>query len=331
MSGARRGVMMAALVIAAPAIMLGVALAGAAVESASPATASVTACAAPTAGGKDQAASLSSVQVGNAQVIYDVSVSLGLPSQAAVIAIATAMQESTLINLPYGTADSLGLFQQRPSQGWGSPAQIMQPVYASTEFYDALVRVPGWQSLPLTVAAQDVQHSAYPEAYAQWRPLAETLVAEFSGAAADCADDNGRGVPASGTTHLPTGFTLPAGTPTPVVTAIAYAVAQLGKPYIWGGTGPHGFDCSGLVYSSYRHHGVKLPRTTGEMLGNWHLKRISKRQARRGDLAFFGTGHVELYDHGNWTFGAARPGTRIGYHRMNAYWHPTMYFRVRRS
>ena len=110
-----------------------------------------------------------------------------------------------------------------------------------------------------------------------------------------------------------------------------WALHQKGKPYIWGGTGPHGFDCSGLVYSSYRHHGVKLPRTTEEMLGNWHLKRISKRQARRGDLAFFGSGHVELYDHGNWTFGAARPGTRIGYHRMNAYWHPTMYFRVRRG
>ncbi|MGH3166930.1 MAG: C40 family peptidase [Trebonia sp.] len=302
MSGARRGVMMAALVIAAPAIMLGVALAGAAVESASPATASVTACAAPTAGGKDQAASLSSVQVGNAQVIYDVSVSLGLPSQAAVIAIATAMQESTLINLPYGTADSLGLFQQRPSQGWGSPAQIMQPVYASTEFYDALVRVPGWQSLPLTVAAQDVQHSAYPEAYAQWRPLAETLVAEFSGAAADCADDNGRGVPASGTTHLPTGFTLPAGTPTPVVTAIAYAVAQLGKPYIWGGTGPAGYDCSGLVMMAYRAAGISLPRTTFQQV-DAGTPVYSLSQLESGDLLFTpgsdGTaedpGHVGMY------------------------------------
>jgi cell wall-associated NlpC family hydrolase len=110
-----------------------------------------------------------------------------------------------------------------------------------------------------------------------------------------------------------------------------WALHQKGKPYIWGGTGPHGFDCSGLVYASYRHHGVKLPRTTTEMLGNWHLKRISKRQARRGDLAFFGSGHVELYDRGNWTFGAAHPGTRIGYHRMNAYWHPTMYFRIRRA
>jgi cell wall-associated NlpC family hydrolase len=107
-----------------------------------------------------------------------------------------------------------------------------------------------------------------------------------------------------------------------------WALRQKGKPYIWGGTGPHGFDCSGLVYAAYRHHDVKLPRTTYEMLGNWRLVRIRKSQARQGDLAFFGTGHVELFDHGRWTFGAAHPGTRIGYHRMNAYWHPTMYFRV---
>ena len=108
-----------------------------------------------------------------------------------------------------------------------------------------------------------------------------------------------------------------------------WALHQKGKPYIWGGTGPHGFDCSGLVYAAYRHHDVKLPRTTYEMLGNWRLVRIRKSQARQGDLAFFGTGHVELFDHGRWTFGAERPGTKIGYHRMNAYWHPTMYFRIR--
>jgi cell wall-associated NlpC family hydrolase len=109
-----------------------------------------------------------------------------------------------------------------------------------------------------------------------------------------------------------------------------WALRQRGKPYIWGGTGPGGFDCSGLVYASYRSHGVHLPRTTYQMLANWRLVRISKSQARRGDLAFFGTGHVELYDRGNWTYGAAHTGTRIGFHRMNQWWHPTMYFRIRR-
>jgi peptidoglycan DL-endopeptidase CwlO len=108
-----------------------------------------------------------------------------------------------------------------------------------------------------------------------------------------------------------------------------WALAQRHKPYIWGGTGPYGFDCSGLVYAAYRADGVTLPRTTYEMLGSWRLVRIPKSEARRGDLAFFGTGHVELYDWGPWTYGAAHPGSRIGFHRMNAYWHPTMYFRIR--
>jgi len=108
-----------------------------------------------------------------------------------------------------------------------------------------------------------------------------------------------------------------------------YALAQRGKPYIWGGTGPYGYDCSGLVYAAYRAAGVLLPRTTYEMLGSWRLVRIPKSQARRGDLAFFGTGHVELYDGGPWTYGAQMSGTLIGFHQMNAFWHPTMYFRVR--
>jgi cell wall-associated NlpC family hydrolase len=109
-----------------------------------------------------------------------------------------------------------------------------------------------------------------------------------------------------------------------------YAFAQRRKPYIWGATGPFGFDCSGLVYSAYRAAGITLPRTTYEMLGSWRLVRIRKSQARRGDLAFFGTSHVELYVRGPWTYGAQETGTVIGFHRMNAWWHPTMYFRVRR-
>ena len=131
-----------------------------------------------------------------------------------------------------------------------------------TKFYDALVEVPGWQSLPLTVAAQAVQGSADPGAYAKWQPLADALVATFTGTADDCLTDNGTGVPESGINRLPAGFTLLAGTPQAVVTAVAYALEQLGKPYIWGGTGPAGFDCSGLVMMAYRAAGIDLPRTT---------------------------------------------------------------------
>jgi cell wall-associated NlpC family hydrolase len=108
-----------------------------------------------------------------------------------------------------------------------------------------------------------------------------------------------------------------------------WALKQRGKPYLWGGTGPYGFDCSGLVYAAYRARGIVLPRTTYGMLGSWRLIRIPKSEAKRGDLAFFGTGHVELYGWGDRTFGAADPGTSIGYHLMNSYWQPTMYFKVR--
>jgi cell wall-associated NlpC family hydrolase len=109
-----------------------------------------------------------------------------------------------------------------------------------------------------------------------------------------------------------------------------FAMHQRGKPYEWGGTGPYGFDCSGLVYAAYRSRGVILPRTTYGMLASRHLVRISKAQARPGDLAFYGSGHVELFDRANWTYGAASSGTRIGFHHMGPWWHATMYFAVRR-
>ena len=82
------------------------------------------------------------------------------------VALAAALQESNLLNLPYGDRDSLGLFQQRPSQGWGTAAQILDPAYAASAFYARLVDVPGWESLPVTQAAQLVQSSADPGAYA---------------------------------------------------------------------------------------------------------------------------------------------------------------------
>jgi hypothetical protein len=125
-------------------------------------------------------------QIANATTIYQVSQQLGLPQYAAVVATATALQESDLENLDYGDRDSLGLFQQRPSQGWGTPAEILNPTYAATKFYQALVKVPGWQTIPLTEAAQAVQRSAYPDAYAAHTTAAQYLVATVSGALADC-------------------------------------------------------------------------------------------------------------------------------------------------
>ena len=110
------------------------------------------------------------------------------------------------------------------------------------------------------------------------------------------------------------------------LTALRWAERQAGKSYCFGGTGPSCFDCSGLVKKAYAHAGVWLPRTTYQMLASWRLHRIPASQRRRGDLAFYGSGHVEMVTlHG--TFGAA--GTRVGWHHTSAGWHPTMYFRVR--
>jgi len=114
-------------------------------------------------------------QIPNAATITATGIAMNVPVYGQVIALATALQESGLENLSSGDRDSLGLFQQRPSQGWGSPSQIMDPVYASTQFYDHLLKVSGWQQLTLTQAAQAVQDSGYPDAYAKWQALATAL------------------------------------------------------------------------------------------------------------------------------------------------------------
>jgi len=106
-------------------------------------------------------------QAQNASLIVGTAVQRGLPARAATIGLATALQESRLINIDYGDRDSVGLFQQRPSQGWGTVDEIMDPVYSTGKFYDGLVEVEGYEDLEVTVAAQAVQRSAFPEAYAQ--------------------------------------------------------------------------------------------------------------------------------------------------------------------
>ena len=121
-------------------------------------------------------------QITNAATIAAVGKQMQVPEQGIVIAIATAMQESQLRNLDYGDRDSLGLFQQRPSQGWGTPAQITDPTYAATEFYRHLLAVLGWQHMTLNDAAQTVQRSGTPDAYAQHELPARALAATVGGA-----------------------------------------------------------------------------------------------------------------------------------------------------
>ncbi|GAA4201730.1 peptidoglycan DD-metalloendopeptidase family protein [Actinocatenispora rupis] len=119
-------------------------------------------------------------QTANATVIVAVGNRMHIPSRGWVIAVATAMQESSLHNLTGGDRDSIGLFQQRPSQGWGTPTQLHDPAYAAHAFYAKLLQVKGWQTMPLTRAAQTVQQSAFPDAYATWETPATTLVAAIA-------------------------------------------------------------------------------------------------------------------------------------------------------
>jgi hypothetical protein len=120
-------------------------------------------------------------QARNATTIAVVGKRLGLPDHAVSIALATAYLESGLHNLDHGDRDSLGLFQQRPSQGWGTPAQIMTPHYAAAAFYRRLARVPGWEVIPVTQAAQKVQRSALPNGYAQFEPAARAIAEALTG------------------------------------------------------------------------------------------------------------------------------------------------------
>ena len=124
---------------------------------------------------------LTGEQADNVKAIVTATKKAGLDERAAVIAVGTSLQESKLENLGHlgdtNDHDSLGLFQQRPSSGWGSPEQITDPEYATTSFLEGLKQVDGWQDMPLTEAAQKVQVSAYPDAYAQWESQAADLVA----------------------------------------------------------------------------------------------------------------------------------------------------------
>jgi hypothetical protein len=116
-----------------------------------------------------------------ASLIAAVGVERGLPARAVSIALATGFQESKLRNLEGGDRDSVGIFQQRPSQGWGTRRQIQRPLYAINKFYDALEKVPGYQTMRITEAAQKVQHSGYPEAYQAHADDARALASALTG------------------------------------------------------------------------------------------------------------------------------------------------------
>lgn len=150
------------------------------------------ACQVRTASGE---VALTADQMANAATIAAVGMVRQLPEQAIVVALATAFQESDLKNVAYGDRDSLGLFQQRPSKGWGTPEQILDPRYAAGMFYSALVKVRGWESMRVTEAAQRVQRSAFPEAYEKWAQKSTVLTEALVGRAASAVSCTRSGEP----------------------------------------------------------------------------------------------------------------------------------------
>lgn len=228
-----------------------------------------------------------------AHTIVDTTASRGLPTRAAVLAVATALVESGLENLDHGDRDSLGVFQQRPSQGWGSAAQLLDPVYATNAFLDALVAIPGWRHLPPGVAEQLVQRSAFPERYAPRHREAISIVDRFwtgyrrdggtrRPVSAGCRDEGGSNIPLEAA-QLPDGFTLPDDPRR--AAAVSYALAQVGKPYVWGAKGPDAFDCSGLMLAAWAHAGVAIgASTTTQIHDGRPITTLSA--AEPGDLLF---------------------------------------------
>lgn len=282
-------------------------------------------------------------QLTRAAAIIAVGKSENVPARGQLIAIMTALTESSLSVLSNTSAypesdqlpndgnggdhDSLGLFQQRPAAGWGSVANLMDPVWSARAFYGGpngpnhgsprgLLDLDGWQTIDPGAAAQAVQVSAYPDRYAINQPIAERVLATLSGVSLSselaCAQPAGDDVPP----NLPPGF---AGD------FIQAAASQLGKPYVWGGgnlNGPTGggFDCSGLVlYAAYQASGgrIRLPHYTGDQirLGQG----VSWDDKRPGDLIFFaysgagGPHHVAVYVGGDKILHAPRTGDVVRY------------------
>lgn len=155
---------------------------------------------------------LEPAQVRNAAIITGVALQRGLDTEAVTIGLATALQESGLRNLDHGDRDSLGLFQQRPSQGWGTPEQVQDPYYAAEAFFKEMVKVKGWKTMDVGDVAQAVQRSGYPDAYDKRIPTAQVLAAALTGAAPaalTCVGEVGAADATGLTAFL--GKTLPAG------------------------------------------------------------------------------------------------------------------------
>ncbi|MFC6853198.1 C40 family peptidase [Aquipuribacter hungaricus] len=315
-------------------------------------------------------AGLDQTQLQHAATIVEVGRQKGIPEQGIRVALAVAAQESKFrnyandgtgqlrpdqrdvsrsLNYPHDAVGrdhgSVNVFQQQ-YPWWGTLDELMDPSYAAGKFYDTLVQVPGWQQMPLTIAAQKVQRSAFPNAYARWEPLAGEIFTALSSTTVPAAqppspaaspDPEPRGVqPAAGaavdpcaTRAIPADFAALPGEDVGQV-AVNAAAQWIGTPYSWGGgtiSGPSegfaqgagivGFDCSGLIlHAWYQAAGIRLPHSSVaiEAMGT----RVDPSQAQAGDVLSFAIGgsrvsHDGLFDGRGGMVHAPRTGKTVEY------------------
>ncbi len=206
----------------------------------------------------DGRVALDADQMANAATIAAIGIQRGMPERAVVVALATAYQESGLRNLAGGDRDSVGLFQQRPSQGWGTPTQIRDPRYATNKFYAALKKVRGWEQMRVTDAAQKVQRSAFPEAYQKWADESEVLSRALLGHATGAVACTVGGDPvrrgAAATAALTRGLTLDWGL------AATAAAADLTRLTVTADDERGGWRYAHWLVSHAQDNGVRLVR-----------------------------------------------------------------------
>jgi cell wall-associated NlpC family hydrolase len=265
-----------------------------------------------------QPTGLSQVQAQNADAIIAVADSAGTGDGGAVIAVMVAVTESSLESTATN-GDHIGLFQQSPS--WGTAAQRLDPTTSAALFIERLTAVNGWQQMSPWVAAQVVQASQFDgisDADNGYSPVvganyqanyteATQIVGVVDGDATDagCGQQQGA-LPAdpTGEGGLPASYVIPPGADPVETKAVTFALSKVGGPYVWGGNGPSGYDCSGLVNAAWAYAGVTIPRTSQAELGAGSLV-ASVADISPGDLVLVpgsgdgGTlaspGHVALY------------------------------------
>lgn len=243
-------------------------------------------------------------QVKNAAAILSIGKQRGLTQHAQQTALMAAMTESTLNNLSGGDRDSAGLFQMRPSMGWGTLAQVTNISYAINLFYERLVKVPGWETKTPGEAAQAVEGSAFPDAYATKSAYAVEMMNALSGVTvstvsqtnegATCTAGAAAGASAGGTNNALVAGEQPATGPhaAQINQVIGFAKQQLGEAYVLGGAGPNVWDCSGLTKVAYAGIGINIDAghsaTTQWRNGVARGQMHPLSEVQPGDLIFWG-------------------------------------------